>query len=180
MTLPPRADWRKMASLWVKTGQVPPLPRRDKPDAFEASQSRLKSPRNEGERTMNSVRAARFEGFVKMRLAGDTDLIYRAYDLLTPDRTGMKIKHYIRMAGLELPKDGEHEVLTTLQARYKSWGYGIIELKQIEKLLHEFWVYHNIRYNRKKNWPYRDPDEARALYDEAERRKRARIKASSS
>lgn len=115
--------------------------------------------------------AARFQDFAVMRLKGDSDVTYRAYDLLTNERKGMPTPHYMRYAGFHIPKGGMHEVLAMLQARFKGWGYGVRELGWIEVLLHEFWVYDRIKVGNKKRWPYRDPDEARKLMDEHERLK---------
>jgi len=44
----------------------------------------------------------------------------------------------------------------------------MVEADEVHKLLHEFWVYDRIKRKAKKNWPFRDPDEARKLYAENE------------
>jgi hypothetical protein len=110
--------------------------------------------------------AARFERFAKMRLRGDNDLIYRNYDLLTKERHSSTIKAYLIAAGQYVSHSGVYEPLTLLQRRFMRAGYGVKDLGWIETLLHEFWVYQRIKYYGKKNWPYRDPDEIKRLYDE--------------
>jgi hypothetical protein len=100
-----------------------------------------------------------------MRLAGKTDITYRAYDLLTKERAGGNIRLYLQAAGQYIPHSGVNEPLKVLQHRFMSWGYPVMTLGEIESLLHEFWVYQRIKWNGKKNWPYRDPDEARKMYD---------------
>ena len=114
-------------------------------------------------------RAAAFEAFARMRLEGRSDLTYRAYDLLSKDRYGHTVAHYLRMAGQHIPHSGVREPLTTLQHRFSNWGFPVLTVDQITDLLHEFWVWDRIKNRGKKNWPYRDPDHARALYEQNER-----------
>jgi hypothetical protein len=108
-----------------------------------------------------------------MRLEGRSDVTYRAYDLLTADRKTMPLAHYLRMAGQYIPESGTAEPLTTLQRRFMSWGHRVLTHSEIETLLHEFWVWDRIKNRGKQNWPFRDPDDARRLYDENERAKAA-------
>ena len=114
----------------------------------------------------NHVNANKFEAFARMRLEGRSDLTYRAYDLLTKERQQGNIRLYLHAAGQYIPHSGPDEPLRTLQARFKGWGFPVMTLGKIEELLHEHWVYNRIRFHGKKNWPYRDPDEARKLYDQ--------------
>jgi len=116
----------------------------------------------------NQEYAARFETFARMRLEGRSDVTYRAYDLLTKDRKWADVATYLRAAGQYVPKGQENMVLATLQRRFMSWGFKVLTLGEVESLLHEFWVYQRIKHGGKKNWPYRDPDEARKLYDQNE------------
>ena len=115
-------------------------------------------------------KAARFQRFALMRLEGRSDLTYRAYDLLTTERKGMTVEHYLKMAGQIIPYGSTaREPLTTLQHRFMRWGFPVMTLDQVTDLLHEFWVYERIKYRGKKNWPYRDPDEAMRLYEQNEK-----------
>jgi hypothetical protein len=116
----------------------------------------------------NPEAAARFEAFALMRLSGRSDVTYRAYDLLTKERAGGNIRLYLQAAGQYIPHSGVNEPLTILQRRFMSAGFKVMTLGEIETLLHEFWVYQRIKHYGKKNWPYRDPDEARTLYDQNE------------
>src|SRR6187399_1732581 len=113
-------------------------------------------------------RAARFEAFARMRLEGRSDLTYRAYDLLSTERKDMPVGHYLLMAGQYVPGGNAREALTALQHRFMGWGFPVMSLSAIETLLHEYWVWDRIKNRGKKNWPYRDPDEARALYEQNE------------
>lgn len=117
----------------------------------------------------NPEAAARFEAFALMRLSGRSDVTYRAYDLLTKERAGGNVRLYLQAAGQYIPHSGPDEPLTILQRRFMAWGFPVMTLGEVETLLHEFWVYQRIKHHGKKNWPYRDPDEARELYDQNER-----------
>lgn len=119
--------------------------------------------------------AARFEDFARMRLEGRSDLTYRAYDLLTKERSGGNIRLYLAAAGQYIPHSGVDEPLTILQHRFKDWGFPVMDKGKIEELLKEFWVYNRIKNHGKKNWPYRDPDEARQLYEQNIRWKPPRV-----
>jgi hypothetical protein len=110
--------------------------------------------------------AARFQAFVEMRLAGQNDLIYRNYDLLTKERAPGTIKTHLLAAGQYVPSTGVYEPIGRLQRKITDWGYGVLTHGQIEILLHEFWVYQRIKHYGKKNWPYRDPEDIKRLYDE--------------
>jgi hypothetical protein len=112
----------------------------------------------------NQEQARRFEDFARMRLEGRSDITYRAYDLLTKDRPEGNILIYLKAAGQYIPRGRTHEAVTVLQHRFVTWGFPELTAGQIESLLHEFWVYNRIKNGGKKNWPYRDPDEARRLY----------------
>lgn len=103
-----------------------------------------------------------------MRLEGRSDVTYRAYDLLTVDRPDGNLPTYLRAAGQYIPRGRAQECLTTLQRRFISWGFKVLTLGEIESLLHEYWVWNRIKNGGKKKWPYRDPDEARRLFDENE------------
>jgi hypothetical protein len=116
----------------------------------------------------NQEYAARFEQFARMRLEGRSDITYRAYDLLTKERDPGDIALHLRCAGQFVPKGQVHNALCTLQRRFMNWGFPVMELGAIESLLHEFWVYQRIKHGGKKGWPYRDPDEARRLYEQNE------------
>jgi hypothetical protein len=78
----------------------------------------------------------------------------------------MDTLHYLHMAGQPVPEKNVRNALTTLQHRFMRWGFPVMPLTGIEKLLHEYWVYQRIKAGRVKNWPYRDPDEARKLYEQ--------------
>jgi len=114
-------------------------------------------------------RGAAFERFARMRLEGRSDLTYRAYDLLSTEREGMPVGHYLKMAGQPVLNGNTREALTTLQHRFSNWGFPVMTILEIETLLHEFWVWDRIKNRGKKNWPYRDPDQARALYEQNDR-----------
>ena len=120
----------------------------------------------------NMEMAAKFEQFALMRLQGRSDITYRAYDLLSKERHMGNIRLYLQAAGQYIPHAGPNEPLKILQKRFMDWGYPVMTLGQIESLLQEWWVYSRIKWRGKKNWPYRDPDEARKLYDENERASR--------
>jgi hypothetical protein len=110
--------------------------------------------------------AARFQAFVQMRLAGQNDLIYRNYDLLTKGRSPGTIKIHLLAAGQYVPSSGVYEPISRLQRKIMDWGFGVLTHGQIETLLHEFWVYQRIKHYGKKNWPYRTDEEIKQLYDE--------------
>jgi hypothetical protein len=112
---------------------------------------------------------ARWERFARMRLEDRSDVTYRAYDLLTKERKPGNALMYMKAAGVYVPHGRINEILTMYQRMFMDWGFGVLTLGQIESLLHEFWIYQRIRWGGKKNWPYRDPDEARALYDQNEK-----------
>jgi hypothetical protein len=120
----------------------------------------------------NDEHAARWERFARMRLEDRSDVTYRAYDLLTKEREPGNALMYLRAAGQYVPHGQVNEVLIRFQHQFMRWGFGVLTLGQIESLLHEFWVYQRIRWQGKKKWPYRDPDEARALYDQNEKQVR--------
>lgn len=110
--------------------------------------------------------AHKFEAFARMRLEGRSDVVYRAYDLLSKERNTGNIRIYLAAAGQYVPHSGVDEPLRLLQHRFMSWGFPVMTLGKIEEMLHEHWVYNRIRYNGKKNWPYRDPDESQKLYEQ--------------
>ena len=112
-------------------------------------------------------KAARFQHFARMRLEGRSDILYRAYDLLTTERLPGDIDLYLRAAGF-VRGISAREHLTTLQHRFMKWGFPVMTLSAIEVLLHEYWVYDRLKNRGKKGWPYRDPDDARRLYEENE------------
>jgi hypothetical protein len=113
-------------------------------------------------------RAHRFEEFAHMRLEGRSDIIYRAYDLLTPARQNGNIRLYLQAAGQYIPHSGPDEPLRILQRNFMNWGHPVMTLGQIEQLVHEYWVYQRIKYHGKKNWPYRNTEDSRRLYDQNE------------
>jgi hypothetical protein len=113
-------------------------------------------------------KAARFELFARMRLEGRSDVTYRAYDLLTTERMSVRLETMLATAGQHMPSSNTKEPMSTLRARFMSWGFPVMSFNEIEDLLHEYWVYNRILRQGKKNWPYRDPDEARKLYDQNE------------
>ncbi len=107
----------------------------------------------------------RFYQFARMRLEGRSDETYRAYDLLSKERKDGNVRLYCITAGLHMPNGQATQVLMDLQSHFSMWGYKKT-MGEIESLLHEFWVYKRIRWNAKKNWPLRDPDESRRLYEQ--------------
>jgi hypothetical protein len=112
------------------------------------------------------VKAHQFEEFARMRLEGRSDVVYRAYDLLSKERNSGNIRIYLAAAGQYVPHSGPDEPLRNLQHRFMNWGHPVMTLGKIEELLHEYWVYQRIRFHGKKNWPYRDPDDSEALYQQ--------------
>lgn len=126
---------------------------------------------------VDNVRRAEFEKFLRMRLEGRSDVTYRAYDLLANSETRV-LRIVLRYCGQVVAHvHGELEALHAIQALAKSWGFHR-PISDIEKLANEFYSYYRLKTGAKKKWPYRDPDEARKLYDQNERIKDALIQSS--
>jgi hypothetical protein len=103
-----------------------------------------------------------------MRLQGGSDVTYRAYDLLSPERGQGDVVAWLRAAGQYVPSGQTANAVGILQARFVAWGFPILSIDEVKTMLHEFWVYDRIKRKAKKNWPFRNPDEARKLYAENE------------
>jgi hypothetical protein len=117
-------------------------------------------------------KARKFYDFATMRLSGKSDICYRAYDLLRPPERGYKahmLEHsFERMAkhaGLEWAIGRDIEVLETIQAHFRSMGFGKIYIPGCRKLVREYYIYSRLQYGGMQGWTMRDPDESAMIYE---------------
>lgn len=117
---------------------------------------------------MNAEATVAWERFARMRLEGRSDLIYRAYDLLTPLRMHSELPQLFKIAGVQHAQDeSEYNTLMRLQRQFMNWGFGIQSIDYIKILLTEYQSYRRcLDKNRAARWPYRPNDEVQRLYDE--------------
>lgn len=117
-----------------------------------------------------AARAKLFYDFCDMRLKGQSDVTYRAYDLLRPHNPHVLERPFewmVKHCGLFWPMGGKREVTVMLQRHFENRGHGIVSLPMIEKLIREYYIYSKIRYESMK-WATRDPDEALMLHKQHE------------
>lgn len=108
-----------------------------------------------------------FDRFARMILKGQSDIVYRAYDIESMVERVNRIFAY-QHAMLVEPMFGLNDAdcnmaMMKLQRDLAEEGYGVIPLKEVDKLVKMFWPYYRISNHYRKGRK-RPPEETQRLY----------------
>lgn len=113
---------------------------------------------------MRAERRVNFLRFVRMVVEGRSDVTYRAYDLMHDGKI-VSLKRTLSAAGYPWNYNYEMDVqVYQVQADIRNAGLGLIPLKDIHKLLHEYSRYRRILLGYGRKTPRRSRVESHAMY----------------
>ena len=108
-----------------------------------------------------------FDRFIRMILKGQSDMVYRAYNIEAMTNDVERLWAY-KHAGLVEPTWGLGDAdcnmaALKLQRDLATEGYGVIPMTRVDELVRMFWPYHRITNHYRKGQK-RPPEEVHRLY----------------
>lgn len=108
-----------------------------------------------------------FDRFIRMVLKGQSDMVYRAYDLESMVENTDRIFAYKHAQLVDaywgLCEADCNMAMMKLQRDLAEEGYGVIPLKEVDKIVLMFWPYYRITNHYRKGRK-RPPEETQRLY----------------